>query len=164
MLIQSHKTKVYHWAYNFLHDAHLAEDLAQEVFLKVWKALPRFDSRKSKISTWLYTITRNTCFTELQKQSQKPTFSLDDDHFVVEEMTSDNTTSEKLEHFDLFELLQKLPEKYSQALTLFYLEQKSYEEAAELMEIPLGTFKATVHRAKKRLHTILNSTPKRLIT
>jgi RNA polymerase sigma-70 factor (ECF subfamily) len=90
--------------------------------------------------------------------------SLDDDHFFTEEITNNHTTSEKLEHIDLLELLQKLPEKYSQALTLFYLEQKSYEEAAELMAVPLGTFKATVHRAKKKLFSILNSTPKPPIT
>ncbi len=89
--------------------------------------------------------------------------SLNDEHSIVEEMTGDNATSKKLENIDLLELIQKLPKKDSQALTLFYLEQKSYEEAAELMEIPLGTFKAMIHRAKKKLHTILNSTPKRLI-
>ena len=90
--------------------------------------------------------------------------SLDDDHSVIKEMTKGHTIYEKLEHIDLIELLRKLPENYSQALTLFYLEQKSYEEAAELMVVPLGTFKAMVHRAKKKLYIILNSTPKRTIT
>ncbi len=135
-----------------------AEDAAQEIFLRVWKGLPGYNGAAS-LSTWIYTIARNTCLTELKKRASRPTVSLDDvgfegtlDHLPEMQTTDPETGAE----MDLHHMLQRLPEKYRRVLTLFYLEQKSYEEVGALLGLPLGTVKTFLYRARKELMTMNN--------
>ena len=130
-----------------------AEDVAQDVFVKIWKALPGYHGSAS-LSTWIYTITRNTCLTELKKRALRPMVSL---HEPEMEAAADSipslqsTDSDAGAEMDVAALLAELPEKYRQVITLFYLEQKVYEEVAAMLGIPLGTVKTLLFRAKKEL-------------
>ena len=74
-ILRAYKRKVFGLALSYLRNREAAEDVAQEVFIKVWKALPRFDGRAT-ISTWIYTITRNTSFSAIR--AQRPSSSLSD--------------------------------------------------------------------------------------
>ena len=131
----------------------MAEDTTQDIFLRVWRALPGF-AGQSALSTWIYAIAKNACLSELRKR--RPTVSLDqqDDEdgynpavaalLAAPEADASATVS-------VGQLLDQLPERYRQAVVLFYMEDKSYEQTAASLGLPLGTVKALLHRARKRL-------------
>src|SRR5512139_3353260 len=76
-LVALYKDKVFHLALSMLRNETQAEDMTQEVFLRVWKGLPGYNG-KASLSTWIYTISRNACFTEMKRRSTRPTVSIDD--------------------------------------------------------------------------------------
>jgi len=156
LLLERFKDKVFRLAFSMMHNETQAEDVAQDVFVKIWKALARYNGDAS-LSTWIYTITRNTCLTELKKRSTRPTVSLQEPEM---EAVADSIPTLQFRdgdagaEMDVEKLLAQLPEKYHQVITLFYLEQKSYEEVAVMLGIPLGTVKTLLFRAKKELLAI----------
>jgi RNA polymerase sigma-70 factor (ECF subfamily) len=153
LVLDRFKDKVFRLAFSMMRNETQAEDLAQDVFVKIWKALPGYHGGAS-LSTWIYTITRNTCLTELKKRSTRPTVSLQEPEM---EAVSDNIPSlqfadaEAGAEMDVETMLSELPEKYRRVITLFYLEEKAYEEVATMLGIPLGTVKTLLFRAKKEL-------------
>lgn len=152
-LAERYSVKIFHLAYSMVGNETQAEDLAQEVLLRIWKGLPGYHGGAS-LSTWIYTITRNTCLTELKRRAQHPTISLDEPDFAVAMDRVPALQSSDPEfglETDVRQMLGHLPEKYRQVITLFYLEQKSYEEVTALLGAPLGTVKTFLYRAKKEL-------------
>jgi RNA polymerase sigma-70 factor, ECF subfamily len=152
-LLERYKEKVFHLAFSLLRHETQAEDMAQEVFLRIWKGLPGYTGQAS-LSTWVYTICRNTCLTELGKRANRPTVSLHDPVFehALESIPSfQSADRETGVEMDVTHLLSQLPEKYREVITLFYLEQKSYEEVSALLAMPLGTVKTFLFRAKREL-------------
>jgi RNA polymerase sigma-70 factor (ECF subfamily) len=124
--------------------------------VKIWKALPGYHGGAS-LSTWIYTITRNTCLTELKKRSARPTVSLQEPELeaAADSIPSlQSTDREPGVEMDVETMLSELPEKYRRVITLFYLEQKAYEEVGTMLGVPLGTVKTLLFRAKKELLTI----------
>jgi RNA polymerase sigma-70 factor (ECF subfamily) len=162
LLVAEFKDKVFRLAFSMLRNEAQAEDAAQDVFLKVWKALPAFRQGGASLSSWVYAITRNTCLTELKKRSSRPTVSLHDPQM---EQAADAIPSLQVSdpesgmEMDVQTMLAQLPEKYRQVITLFYLEQKAYEETAAMLGIPLGTVKTLLFRAKKELLRISSRPP-----
>ena len=151
LLVERFKDRVFRLAFSFLRNESQAEDAAQEVFLKVWKALPAYQG-VALLSTWIYTITRNTCFTELKRRNARPTVSLQAPEMegAMDLIPALRTGDPELGvRMDVETLLAQLPEKYRQVIVLFYLEQKAYEEVAAMLGIPLGTVKTLLFRAKK---------------
>jgi RNA polymerase sigma-70 factor, ECF subfamily len=153
LLLDRFKDKVFRLAFSMMHNETQAEDMAQDVFVKIWKALPGYHGGAS-LSTWIYTITRNTCLTELKKRGTRPTVSL---HAPEIEAAADTIPAlqsagpEPGAEMDVATLLADLPEKYRQVITLFYLEQKAYDEIALMLGLPLGTVKTLLFRAKREL-------------
>jgi RNA polymerase sigma-70 factor, ECF subfamily len=153
LVLERFKDKVFRLAFSMMRNETQAEDLAQDVFVRIWKALPGYHGGAS-LSTWIYTITRNTCLTELKKRATRPTVSL---HEPEMEAAADSigalqtNDADPGAERDVAALLAELPGKYRQVITLFYLEQKAYEEVAVMLGIPLGTVKTLLFRAKKEL-------------
>lgn len=155
LLVEQFKEKVFRLVFSMLRNETQAEDTTQDVFVKIWKNLASYHGGAS-LSTWIYTITRNTCLTELKKRASRPTVSLHDPdmqegHGIPELQSNDRECGLDA---DVDLLLAELPEKYRQVITLFYLEQKAYEEVAAMLGIPLGTVKTLLFRAKKELARI----------
>jgi len=150
-LVERYKDKVFRLCVSILRNETQAEDVTQEIFIRIWKALPGFQWQAS-LSTWIYTISRNCCLTELKKQTAHPTDSLTRPEIesAAEELTSSNVGETGAE-LDVQWMLNQIPEKYRRVIALFYLEQKSYEEVATMLVLPLGTVKTFLHRAKKEL-------------
>jgi RNA polymerase sigma-70 factor (ECF subfamily) len=137
-------------AWSMLGNKAAAEDAAQEVFIRVWKALPGFRGQAS-LSTWIYAVARNVCLTALRAAALRQTISIDEpDVLRAVERRRDSGAARGAEP-DLERLLSELPEKQRQAITLFYLEDKSYQEVASLLGWPMGTVKTHLHRARKQL-------------
>jgi RNA polymerase sigma-70 factor (ECF subfamily) len=150
LLLPHYRDKVFRLCFSMLQQRAWAEDVSQDVFLRIWRALPGF-AGQSSLSTWIYAISRNACLSELRKK--RPHVSIDDDEdgyhpeisaLAVADADDSATVS-------VGQMLDQLPERYRQAVTLFYMEDKSYEQTATSLGMPLGTVKALLHRARKRL-------------
>jgi len=164
-IVDRYKDRVY-WLVRRMVGSVYSEDITQEVFLRVYQAIGRFQGRSS-FRTWLYRITRNLCLTELKKRGARG------EHLSIEDEgeekvnrllpASAGSLMEEIERRDISESIQALiagmPEKYRTVLTLFYLQQLRYEEIAEIMEIPMGTVKTHIHRAKLCLRDLVLDTP-----
>jgi RNA polymerase sigma-70 factor (ECF subfamily) len=151
LVVPAYKDRVFRLAYSILKDRAAAEDAAQETFVRVWKALPRFDGRAA-LGTWIYAITRNTCLMELRRR--RPTVSFDDPESTEAQHAAANIATgpaDDPERDNLLRLVETLPRNQQEAVRLFYLEDRSYETVAEQLGMPLGTVKNLLHRARKRL-------------
>ncbi len=147
-IVEEFGRKVFRLAYSFLEDEALAEDAAQEVFIRVWRALPQFQGRSSP-STWIYAITRNLCLTRLARRAS-------DERRRSRLVTAAASPARQAPPaYDLEQALGRLPPHYRRVLVLFYFEGKSYEAVAELLGLPLGTVKTHLNRARKRLRAAL---------
>ena len=149
-LMQRYRQKVVNLSFSIVREPALAQDMAQLAFMKLWCALPRFDGRAA-LSTWLYTIVRNTCLAELR--SRRRLVSLDaaglDD---VADAARDEASLEAAEaSYDVTRLLDSLAEPYRRVVVLFYLEDRSCEGVAELLGMPEGTVKSLLFRARRQL-------------
>ena len=152
-LLERYKDRVFHLAYGMLRDRASAEDAAQDIFLRIWKGLPGYNG-KASLSTWIYTISRNACLTAIRKRSIRPTVSIEalsDDDGPEWQVEDTHESAQAGAEMDIDHYLRELPDNYRQAITLYYLEQRSYEEAAEMLDVPLGTLKTLIFRARKQL-------------
>lgn len=149
-LLREFRRKVFGLAYSYMRNRDAAQDVAQDVFIKIWRALPGFDGRAS-LSTWIYTITRNTSLSALR--SRRPHDSLSEPEVLAEaDAAGENTTDEALvDAVALRRLVDRLPEKQRQVVTLFYMQEQSHEEVAAMLSMPVGTVKTLLHRARARL-------------
>jgi RNA polymerase sigma-70 factor (ECF subfamily) len=150
-LLPEFQNKVFRLAYAMLGDTGLAEDMAQEVFIRIWKALPGYRGQSS-LSTWIYAIARNTCLTALKKAGSRKEVSMEEPGVarVAEEATLPGERPARA-GIDVLRFLEELPEKHRQVLRMYYMEEKSYEEVARLLDWPMGTVKVYLHRARKEL-------------
>ena len=157
-LMKRYRQKVMHLAVSIVRDPVLAEDLSQTTFVKVWQALPKFDGRAA-LSTWLYTIARNTCLTAVARERRIVPLedfleAADDDGdpaLFGREHAGAEEAAQTAAEYDVAKLLEQLPEPYRRVVVLFYLEDRSCEEVGELLSMPTGTVKALLHRGRKRL-------------
>lgn len=148
-LMQRYRQKVVNLAFSIVREPALAQDMAQLAFLKLWRALPQFDGRAA-LSTWLYTIARNTCLTELRNRAR--TVSLEDGVGAVSDLaTVDEPIGAAEAEHDVAQLLNELDEPYRRVVVLFYLEERSCESVAQLLGLPEGTVKSLLFRARRRL-------------
>ena len=150
LLLPDFRRKVFGLAYSFLRDREAAEDVTQEVFIKVWRALPGFDGRAS-MSTWMYTIARNASLSALR--ARRPQSSLSDPE-VMEAAEAINPVPPAdiiADRAAIRRLVDQLPTKQRQVVTLFYMEGQSHEEVAAMLAMPVGTVKTLLHRARARL-------------
>ena len=143
LLLECYQHKVFRLAWSLLGDESAAEEMAQEVFIQIWKGLPFYRGGAS-ISTWIYAITRNRSLTRRKKLYKEETLPL-------QEPSPRSPRPERAAAMDARELLAELPPQYRQAVILFYLEEKSYEEVSALLGLPVGTVKTYLHRARKQL-------------
>jgi RNA polymerase sigma-70 factor (ECF subfamily) len=151
LLLPAFRRKVFGLAYSFLRDRDAAEDVTQEVFIKIWRALPGFDGRAS-ISTWIYTIARNASLSALR--ARRPQSSLSDPE-VMEAVESINPVPSAeviVDRAAVLRLVDQLPTKQRQVIMLFYMEAQSHEEVATMLAMPVGTVKTLLHRARARLY------------
>jgi RNA polymerase sigma-70 factor (ECF subfamily) len=151
LVMAQYQHKVFRLAFSMLGNQALAEETAQDVFVRVWRALAGYRGLAS-ISTWIFAIARNACLSARRSRSGRPTVSLDEPAVRVAAEASGHTAPhDELREPDLARLIARLPEKHRQVITLFYMEEKSYAEVARLLDLPMGTVKTHLHRAKKEL-------------
>jgi RNA polymerase sigma-70 factor (ECF subfamily) len=144
-MLDRHEQQVFRMALAMLRDRGRAEEVTQDVFLKLWKALPTYDGRALP-STWLYAIARNTCLSALRAEKYRATVHLDN----APEPASDPVADPGVR-----ELLVRLPDDQREAVLLFYWQDKSIAEVAALLGLPEGTVKSLLYRARRTLGAMM---------
>ena len=154
LLLRRFQGKVFRLAMSYVRSAADAEDLAQEVLVRLWKALPLYDGRAS-FSTWIYAIARNACLSELRKRRSRPVAVSDP---LEPRRAEGPTPAPASDHrLDCATLLETLPETQRQVVRLFYLEDRSYDEVSVLLAMPVNTVRSHLHRARRRLALLLGA-------
>ena len=157
MLVERHQERIRNLLFSIFHDRDFIEDLAQEVFIKAYQALPRFRFEAS-FYTWLYRIAVNKSRDELRKKKLRRFFSFqtldegtDKEIHLRLSVSPENRDSQELVSLGL----QTLPEKFRTAVILKDIEGLSYEEIAKVMQCELGTVKSRISRARAMLRKAL---------
>jgi len=155
-LVDQYKDLVFAVIARTIQDRARAEDLAQDVFLRVHRGLPYFRG-EARLSTWLYRIAANVC-TEARSR-QAPQISLDDEHtservrpVAADRHASDLELSDRLE-----KAIARLPANQRLMIAAHYLKGVRYEDLAEALQLPLGTVKTQLYRAKQQLRRLLET-------
>jgi RNA polymerase sigma-70 factor (ECF subfamily) len=149
LLLSRYGKKVFHLAYSFVREHSRAEDMTQEVFLKLWRALPGY-SGEASFSTWIYVIARNTCLTHLRNQSHRKALSLEEPAVQAAADRVRHALPAGGERLDCAKLLAALNEEQRQVVTLYYLEGRSCDEVAGMLGVAAGTVRSQLHRARRR--------------
>ncbi len=152
VLIDKHKDLVFAVAFKTLRNKVLAEEVSQEVFIKMYKSLATFKG-DSKLSTWLYRITYRTCLDAIKSSKNKKNTSIED---IIMPLSMDyNDAIVVLEREERKESVAKcmnaLSEEDRYLLTLFYFEELHLKEIATIVELTVNTVKVKIHRARKRI-------------
>lgn len=153
-LVAKHQRLVLHVVSRVVQQQADAEDVCQEVFMKVFRKIDRFRG-DSKLSTWIATIAYNTSISYVRKQGRHRAPSYDEEPLLLElekEQVFSHKTVEKEEAKKyLLQLIEKLPVNYRTVLTLYHLEEFSYREIEDITGMPEGTVKSYLSRARKIL-------------
>jgi RNA polymerase sigma-70 factor, ECF subfamily len=156
-LVDGHQRYVYNLALRVVKDENEALDLTQETFVRAWTALPNFRGQ-SRFRTWLYRITTNLCYNRLPNL-RRSLSDLGDD--VLEEIpeTSLDNPVHKIESGEtrahLYKAIDELGANYKLLITLRYQNELSYDEIASTLNLPLGTVKTGIFRARELLRKSL---------
>lgn len=155
-LFKFYQNYLYKICYSYVHNEQQALDLMQEVFIKLYKNINKYDEQYP-FHPWIRRITVNTCINEKRKQSPiLVPLSTDDDKMDVEEqLAAEQDIEQEVERNDMARIIREhidcLQEKQRMVIILRYYEDLSYEEIAELLHMPLGTVKTDLYRAKNAL-------------
>jgi RNA polymerase sigma factor (sigma-70 family) len=154
-IIKKYQEKLYWHIRRMVIDHEDANDVLQNVFVRVWKGLENF-REDSQLYTWLYRIATNECLTFLDQQKRKAAVSLSD----VESGLSNQVKADK--HFDANKLewklqvaIQQLPEKQRVVFNLRYYDEMPYEEMSRVLETSEGALKASYHHAVKKIEDFI---------
>jgi RNA polymerase sigma-70 factor (ECF subfamily) len=150
-LVREHADSVYGHALRFFGDPHTAEDAAQEVFVRVFRSLASFQGG-SAFSTWLYRVTRNTCLDMFRAGRRRP---VPLDPVDIPQMGGGDVGESVVASAALEDAVSALPPEDRDAFNAVALFGLDYREAADVLNVPIGTVKSRVHRARKALVNIL---------
>lgn len=164
-IVEIYKDRIYQLCYRMLGNAHEAEDIAQEAFIRAYVNIERYNINR-KFSTWLYRIATNLCIDRIRKK--KPDYFLDAEvagtdglNLYSQVKSKEMSPDEKVAKMELQEIIQmeilKLPEKYCSVILLKYIEELSLKEISEVLDLPIGTVKTRIHRGREALRKQLRN-------
>ncbi len=156
-LVDRYKDLVFALIARTIQDRSRAEDLAQDVFLRVHRGLPYFRG-EARLSTWLYRIVANVC---AQEAARPAAVSMEDERVRSRVAASTSAPDQQFGDLELRDRLEKavarLPANYRFLVAAHYLNGVRYEDLAEALQLPLGTVKTQLHRAKQQLRRLLET-------
>lgn len=162
-LVDTYQDRVFNTALGIVQNAEDAEDVAQEVFIQVYRSISSFKG-ESKLSTWLYRIATTRSLDLLRSKKSKKRFGIlqrlfgegDEPELEIPDFNHPGITLEKKENAArLFKAIRQLPENQKIAFTLHKLEDLSYQEVSEIMQTSLPAVESLMHRAKQNLRKML---------
>ncbi|MGD7653917.1 MAG: RNA polymerase sigma factor [Verrucomicrobiales bacterium] len=165
-LVTRHRGRIFAMIRNMIHQEADAWDLSQEVFIKAWKALPRFEA-KARFSTWIYRIAHNAVYDWVRKRKVEGAGELNDEIFETGRIDPASSTTPSLgaapdDSMERDELrvkieaaLSKLSEEHREAVVLKDVQGLAYKEIAEVMECSIGTVMSRLYYARQKLQVML---------
>ena len=160
-IVERHKDRAMTLAVRILKDSLDAEEALQDAFVRAFRALDRFDER-ARFSTWFYRILYNVCITRATKRTRQeramPTTPLGALEFDPADNNSPHTIldlHDSAQH--VRDAIAELPQLVATVVTLFYVQEMSHEEIAEITGMPIGTIKTYLHRGRKQLAVLLRA-------
>jgi len=163
LLVERYKDRLHNFLYRYTHDHQDCEDLVQETFLRVYRSRHSYE-RIARFSTWMYTIALNLAKSLYKKKKRMTTVTIhkdpddpEDRPLELEDSTilQDSSLHEKMCINRLEKALMQLNEDFREVVVLRDIQQLSYEEIAELTDIPMGTVKSRINRGRAELQEIL---------
>jgi RNA polymerase sigma-70 factor, ECF subfamily len=165
-LIECYQRKIYNIALRIVGNYDDANDLAQEVFIRIYKSIGNF-KQQSSFSTWIYRITTNVCLDDIRKRKNRKVISLDeeiklDDGEMKRQIVSDDPLPEDMaEKSEMRKIvndaINRLSEEHRIVIVLRDIQGFSYEEIAQIVKCPEGTVKSRINRARQVLKNILQT-------
>jgi RNA polymerase sigma factor (sigma-70 family) len=152
-IVLQHYDPIYKFAFSLTRTEADASDLTQQTFY-VWATKGHQLRDRSKVKTWLFTTAHRAFLESRRRQTRFPHHSLDEIP-LDDQSTSSPALVEKFDSFQALAALAKVDEVFQPAVALFYLEDCSYKEISEILEVPLGTVKSRVSRGIMQLREIL---------
>jgi RNA polymerase sigma-70 factor (ECF subfamily) len=154
-IVRQNWRRVFNVAYKFVGRHDEAEDLTQDIFLKIFKALGTFD-RRANFQTWIVSISRNLCIDHYRSvRKERQTIAREVDSTALQPASTERGPHAAAEHEDLRELLRlalrKLPPSLRTAVVLRDLQELSYQEIADRLSLPEGTVKSRINRGRIEL-------------
>jgi RNA polymerase sigma-70 factor (ECF subfamily) len=154
-IVRLHRRKVFNIAYKFVGRHDQAEDLTQDVFLKLYKSLETFD-RRANFQTWLVSVSRNLCIDHYRSvRKEREVVNRDIDPSELTPASPDRSAQAELEQRDRVHLLRraldKLPPSLRTAVMMRDIQEMSYHEIAERLSLPEGTVKSRINRGRSEL-------------
>jgi len=164
-LVLRYQHRLFNFTYRFLGSATDAEEVVQEAFLKAYRGIARFRS-EAKFSTWLFQITKNLAINRYHRRRRRPldrflslVTAREEDGPVLELPNEDDSPDDSLLRGErravLEAAIKKIDPTYRTALVLRDVEGLDYAEIAEILEVPVGTVKSRIHRARSRVQTLI---------
>lgn len=151
VLVERYQERIFALIYGIVRDAHEVEDVAQEVFLKVYTRIEAFDGR-SQFYTWIYRVAVNAAKDHVKKRVRRPAVALDEADALPGAAEGPDTEAARTETARLVRAaIDALPVRYREVLALRELEGLSYDEIAAVLGISIGTVESRLHRARARL-------------
>lgn len=164
-LVSQYERRIYNFAMRLSGNADDAEDIAQETFIRVFNAIQNFRG-DSNFSTWVFRIAHNVFLDMRKKVKAHPQTSLEesvelDESEVTRQVEDPNPLPDEVaQASELHDILQRaidaLPDYQREMVVLYHTQNKSYEEIAEIMELPIGTVKSRLNRARIALKSLLD--------
>ena len=151
VIIDRYKNKLLRYAGNLVHDENKASHIVQDSFVKAYINLNGFNTKK-KFSSWIYRIVHNESMNIIKKYQKEIPIPDDFDFKSDEDITKEFEQKETIIHVE--KCLNSIPLIYSEPLSLYYLDEKSYEEISDILRIPMGTVAIRISRAKKLMKYI----------
>lgn len=157
LIIRKYQSRIYWHVRKMVLSHDDADDLLQEIFIKIWQNLHSFRG-DSSLFTWLYRIATNETLTFLKKRDKAKTMSFDDSGFNWESYLDNDPLfdGEAIER-KLYASMAKLPDKQRQVFQLKYFEEMKYEEMAAILNVSVGALKASYHHAVKKIESFFAS-------
>lgn len=166
MFIIKYEKLIYNYSYRMITNSSDAEDISQEVLIKVYKNIKRCQSFAS-FKSWLYRIINNTCIDEIRKRKNKTTISLDktydnDEGTMENQLASDDYTPERAyiqneTSMEVQQVINKLSPDYKSVLIMRDINGLSYDEISESLDINIGTVKSRISRARTSFKKIMEN-------
>jgi RNA polymerase sigma-70 factor, ECF subfamily len=154
-LVERYKDLVYGMVWRLAPDRSQVDDLAQEVFLKVHRGLPYFRG-EARLSTWIYRIVANVCTQARSRPVREVPLDRGSERPAIDPPSIDGAFADIELRDRLEKAIARLPEHYRFLIAAHHLRGVQYEALAEALNVPLGTVKTHLHRAKRRLRELLS--------
>lgn len=161
-LVERHYPRAFNLALRLTGNHEDAQDVVAEAFIRVWRALPRFEGN-SRFSTWLYAVVKNVFLDHYKRERLRAHCSLDalvnpEGELLAPQIPDPapgplDWVQEQDARNRVWNAVQRLPEPYRMMITLYHFQHLEYDEIAAILEMPVGTVKSRMHRARMVLKT-----------